>query len=349
MTNSGKISWRSPSNIALVKYWGKKGVQLPGNPSVGMTLSGCFTETSIEFKKNGEKNDLTFRFYFDDQIHIHFEKRLKDFLALAGKQLPSIRSLHLIINSKNSFPHSAGIASSASAFSSLALCLCSIDRKLSGKSIPDEEFFRKASFLARLGSGSSCRSVYGGWTLWGETAGIENSSDNYAIPVSRLVHKNFLTYYDAILLVNSEEKPISSSKGHRLMRSNPYREVRTDTGKKNTLKLLHALTQGNEKIFRDVVESEAASLHAMFLTSRPYYILIKPETLHILNLLKIFRKETGLEFSFTLDAGPNIHLLYGDDIRSRMLSFIRSELLQYCEKGKWIDDKLGSGPEMIEN
>lgn len=348
-TKSGITAWRSPSNIAIVKYWGKKGFQLPGNPSVSMTLTKCFTETKIEYSQKTDSESPSFSFLFHGEENILFEKRTGRFLEIALKELPALRHLHLNIGSSNSFPHSSGIASSASSISSLALCLCQINQNISGIVEDEEQFFRRASSLARLGSGSACRSVYGGWVLWGETPGIAGTSNDYAIPVSDISNNIFSTYYDAILIVNSGVKQVTSSEGHKLMESNPFKEIKFEKGKLNAIKVLDAIRNGNEELFRNIAENEAMSLHAMFLTSDPYYILIKPESLQIIDRLTRFRHESGLEFSFTLDAGPNIHLLYPEIIRERMIAFIKSELTPFCENGKWIDDCIGKGPELIKN
>lgn len=173
---SGKTIWRSPSNIAIVKYWGKKGYKQPANPSISMTLSKCYTETSVEYTLN-TGSDIALNFKFQGEKKAGFEEKVLHFLETARGELPGIRDLQLNIESSNSFPHSAGIASSASAMSSLALCLCNIDRKVTGISEDEEPFYRKASRLARLGSGSACRSVYGGWVLWGKMDDESGSSD----------------------------------------------------------------------------------------------------------------------------------------------------------------------------
>ncbi|HCT30618.1 MAG TPA: diphosphomevalonate decarboxylase [Bacteroidales bacterium] len=349
MAKSGKMAWRSPSNIALVKYWGKWGSQLPLNPSVSMTLTNCFTETVIEYTLKDNQGGATFNLLFQGKENVRFEDKVRSFINVVSKELPALNSIHLDISTHNSFPHSAGIASSASSLSALALCLLSINNSILDVNMSGNDFLRKASFLSRLGSGSACRSVYGNWVLWGETTGFDDSSDEYAIPLSNHVHEKFNSYYDAILIVNSGEKPISSSQGHKLMESNPYKDSRVRTGKLNAASLIDALKSGNKSTFSEIVEYEVANLHAMFLTSHPSFILIKPETLQIINKLKHFRNETKLEFTYTLDAGPNIHLLYAEDIRDKMLHFINSELTSLCEDGKWIDDKIGKGPILIDS
>lgn len=347
MSQSGKITWRSPSNIAVVKYWGKRGFQLPGNSSVSMTLRDCYTETTVEFSQKTGSDSPSFSFLFHGEKNVDFETRTGRFLEIARRELPALKHLHLQIESSNSFPHSAGMASSASSISALALCLCSVNNQVSENTENKEHFLRSASHLARLGSGSACRSVYGGWVLWGKTSGIMISSDDFAVPVSDLSDNIFSTYYDAILIVNSGIKKVKSSEGHKLMEANPYKEIKFKTGNNNAKKLLNALKNEDEHLFRDITENEAMNLHAMFLTSHPSFILIKPETLHIINRLTRFRSDTGLEFSFTLDAGPNIHLLYPESVRDTLLAFIKSDLTYFCEDGRWIDDRIGKGPELI--
>ena len=314
-----------------------------------MTLTKCYTETSIEYIGKVRSESPSFDFLFQGKENILFKKRTSLFLESAIKELPSLKDLHLKIETSNSFPHSAGIASSASSISSLALCLNDIDRQVSGNNEDEEQFFRKASRLARLGSGSACRSIYGGWVLWGEVSGIKDSSDDYAIPLSDSLNRKFNNWYDSILVVNSGIKQVTSSQGHTKMQSNPFKEIKYETGRKNALALINALKTGDENLLRNITEYEAASLHSMFLLSDPPYILIKPESLQIINKVVRFREDSGLEFSFTLDAGPNIHLLYPENIRERMVSFIKSELILFCEDGMWIDDIIGKGPESVQN
>lgn len=128
-----KYTWRSPSNIALVKYWGKHGIQLPRNSSISFTLSNAYSETSIEFtKKNTDNNKIEIDFLFEGKKNEAFQKRIEKFLNSIVSHFPFITSLNLQISSTNSFPHSTGIASSASAMSALALGLCSIENELTG-------------------------------------------------------------------------------------------------------------------------------------------------------------------------------------------------------------------------
>src|SRR5690606_20339584 len=117
-----KIGWRCPSNIAIVKYWGKKGMQIPCNPSVSMTLSEAFTEIKLEtFEKKNEGVEL--EYFFEGERNDSFQKRVVTYLETNMKHFPYLNEVALRIHSHNSFPHSTGIASSASAFGAIALSL----------------------------------------------------------------------------------------------------------------------------------------------------------------------------------------------------------------------------------
>ena len=120
----GFTSWKSPSNIALVKYWGKFGNQMPKNASVSFTLDHAFTQTSIAYSSRPNASDeISIHFLFEGQENPSFQKKIQVFLNSVLHEFPFLKELHLDIKSENSFPHSTGIASSASSMSALALCL----------------------------------------------------------------------------------------------------------------------------------------------------------------------------------------------------------------------------------
>ncbi|HWB64512.1 MAG TPA: hypothetical protein VG603_13435, partial [Chitinophagales bacterium] len=157
-----KVTWRSPSNIALVKYWGKKsGIQIPANPSISFTLEQCYSETSVTLlEKEAKGKDIELRFYFDGKENMAFRLRMLKFFDSVSKDFPLLSEYGLLIHSTNSFPHSSGIASSASAMSALSLALCDLQNHLDKKKHAKDKFYHKASYYARLGSGSACRSLY---------------------------------------------------------------------------------------------------------------------------------------------------------------------------------------------
>ncbi len=340
---SGKTTWQSPSNIALVKYWGKKPVQIPMNPSISFTLKNSYTETTVEYKP--AENGFDLQFFFEGKRNETFEDKTKKFFKNIISVFPFINQLTFTIRSKNSFPHSAGIASSASGMSALALALCDIENTHFNTLKADNDFFKKASYVARLGSGSASRSVYGGLTVWGKSEFIPGSSNLYAVAVTDYVHPDFLQYRDTILLVDSSEKKVSSRAGHALMKTNIFAKVRFEQAKQNLKRLMDIMKAGDRQAFVKQVESEALTLHAMMMTSTPYYLLIKPNTLQIINKIFEFRNDTKIPVCFTLDAGPNVHLLYGRYDEEAVNRFISLEIKPFLSKKGVIQDYVGKGPE----
>lgn len=335
--------WRCPSNIALVKYWGKLAFQKPMNQSLSFVLENSFTETSVElFKGGGQKLE----FYFEGLPNA-FGERIENYLKQLSVGMQWIENYHFRIHSRNSFPHSAGIASSASAFGALALCLAELHFAISGKEPDSPDLWRKASELARLGSGSACRSIYPGFSLWGRAQLFETCSDDYAISLFEGINPVFYTLRDAILMVDSGIKEVSSSAGHALMEQHIYQSARIAQAHQNLNELYLALLTGNKENFIAVVESEALSLHALMMTSQPSYMLLKPNTLELISRIRRFRESANIPICFTLDAGPNIHLLYFKKNEIEVKAFIEAELLAFCEKRKWIDDRIGNGPDRI--
>lgn len=341
--NTGLVKWQSPSNIALVKYWGKHGNQLPGNPSLSMTLDHSITTTEIEYEVK-DKAGLSLEFFFEGERVKEFEARIFAFLTKQSQRYPFLKQLHLKINSSNTFPHSSGIASSASAFSALALCLLSIEEKIKDRRRSEADFYREASELARLGSGSASRSIYGGYVVWGAHQEFPKYSDHYAVPGAIPVHPVFRNYHDAILIVSGEKKKTGSSAGHALMEGHPFAGARYDQANKNFFSLHKILETGDLDHFIEVVENEALSLHGLMMSSNPGYVLMKGRTIRIIERIRDFRTSEKIPVCFTLDAGPNVHLLYPERYQETVLQLINSELLPLCDNKRWIDDVMGSGP-----
>lgn len=343
----GTVAWRSPSNIALVKYWGKHGTQLPRNPSLSFSLTNAYTETTIEYtQKNSKTEQVELAFTFEGQQNAAFEQRIQKYLDSLKSLFPFLDQVSLKLNSSNSFPHSSGIASSASSMSALALCLTDIEYRLFGLE-KDEDFYKKASYAARLGSGSASRSVYGDFCIWGMTEVSNDSSDDYALPLQN-VHPTFQNLHDDILIVSAKEKSVSSSAGHQLMETNPFAQVRYAQAKDKLISLSKSITEGDIERFGKIVEEEAMTLHALMMCSDPSYVLMEPASLEVINEIRNYRKESGVPIYFTLDAGPNVHVIYPDHVKEDASKFVSDVLLQYCEDGRHIFDQMGNGPTKIK-
>jgi diphosphomevalonate decarboxylase len=340
-----KVGWQSPSNIALIKYWGKKGHQLPANASLSFTLQKAFSRTVLEARPKEDKG-ISLAFSFEGFVHVKFQERVKGYLESIKDYFPFLENLHLDIRSENSFPHSSGIASSASAFSALALSVCSLEKAI--YNLDDgREFIKKASYMARLGSGSACRSVYGGYVEWGQYNDEPGFSDEYASPLAIPVHPSLARLHDAILITSGAQKKTSSTLGHSMMDQHPLAQARYEQANSNLSRLLRILPSGDFSEFANIVENEALSLHAMMMSQQEGIILTIPDTFEMIGRIRNFRNKSGERICFTLDAGPNIHLIYPAENRDVVLAFIKDELLELCEQGNWIDDEMGDGPVPI--
>ncbi|TAI47993.1 diphosphomevalonate/mevalonate 3,5-bisphosphate decarboxylase family protein [Flagellimonas allohymeniacidonis] len=347
LPEEGRVTWKAPSNIALVKYWGKKPDQIPANPSISFTLDTSATTTTLAFRrKRRADSKISFDLFFEGEPKESFNPKIQTFLERIENYVPFVKDYHLTIETSNSFPHSSGIASSASGMAALALCLMSMEKQILGD-ITADFFNRKASFLARLGSGSACRSIEGGLIQWGGTDSISGSSDLFGIQYPFEVHPVFQDFQDTILLVHKGQKQVSSTVGHNLMHDHPYAEGRFSQAHENLKNLKPILAQGDLEAFIKIVESEALTLHAMMLTSLPYFILMKPDTLEIINKIWQYREKTNHSVCFTLDAGANVHMLYPKSIKDVVSQFIQNELVAHCENGQWIDDQLGKGAVLL--
>ena len=345
---SGKVTWQTPSNIALVKYWGKKNPQLPENTSISFTLSNCHTTTTLTYgKRKDVKGTYDFKVILDGKEQEDFKPKIETFFKRIERYVPFLREYTFVIDTKNSFPHSSGIASSASGMSAIALCLMSIEKEIN-INLTEEAFYQKASFLARLGSGSACRSVKGDIVVWGAHENIEGSSDLYGIPYIDGVASIFKNYQDTILLIDKGEKQVSSTVGHNLMHGHPFAEQRFLQAQENINKIKDIFANSDVDQFIELVESEALTLHAMMMTSHPYFILMKPNTLEVINEVWTYRKKTGSKLCFTLDAGANVHLLYPEIEKEAVQEFIKSKLAIYCKDKSFIHDCVGSGAKQLK-
>lgn len=336
--SSQTVSASCPSNIALIKYWGKFDNQIPANPSISYTLNHCKTNTSVEFLADESFSVQTFLAGNEEK---KFAEKIEKYFRNIEEYVPWILKGKYIIKTENTFPHSSGIASSASGFGAIAKCLMELDGIFSGTTDEDSKL-KKASFLARLGSGSACRSLYNGLIVWGETKEVAGSSDLFAVPYpNEEIHSMFKKFNDWVLLIHEGEKSVSSTVGHGLMKTNPYAERRFQEAHENFTTLKEILKTGDMRNFIKLVEHEALTLHAMMMMSDPAFILMKTGTLEVINKIWEFRKATGLDLFFTLDAGANVHLLFPEDSSSETIkSFIVKELLQHTQNGGVVKDEM---------
>lgn len=344
LTDSFVTEWTSPSNIALVKYWGKYEKQIPANPSISFTLSNCYTQTKVTFS---EASELNFEVWVEGNKKDSFRPKIEKFLINILEYCPYLDQVNLKIETNNTFPHSSGIASSASGMSALALCIITLEKKLNPE-LSEEYFYAKASFLARIGSGSAARSVYPTLASWGETSSIANSSNVVATPFKE-ASSFYQSYQDCILIIDEGEKVVSSTVGHGLMNGHPFAEKRFEQAEENLSTLIEILQEESKADdFIRIVESEALTLHAMMMTSDPSFILMKPNTLKAIELIWKYRKENNSKICFTLDAGANVHVLYPVKEKDDINDFIKKHLAPLCQDNRVIFDHVGNGPVQLK-
>ncbi|WP_238785163.1 diphosphomevalonate/mevalonate 3,5-bisphosphate decarboxylase family protein [Blattabacterium cuenoti] len=328
---NGVIKKISYSNIALIKYWGKSknNIQIPSNSSISYRLNNVYTVTKIIYKMNDRKNSkFYFKFLFSGKEHTFFYLRMKKFFHRIFVYCSYLRNFNFIIETNNTFPHSSGIASSASSISSIALCIMDIEKKLIN-SLTKSFILKKASFLARLGSGSACRSIYTGLSVWGAHKLIKGSNNFYSIPYPYTVHPIFRKIEDTILIIDDKPKKILSSKGHQLMNNHPYAKERFKHANNNMVQLISILKSGNIKKFGILIEQEALNLHAMIMTSNPYYLCFQPNTIEVIQNIWKYRIKSKKNIYFTLDAGANIHILYPIQEKKTIFKWIKNNLYHF--------------------
>ncbi len=344
-----RVGYQCPSNIALVKYWGKKegGVQLPANPSISWSLGDLHATTTVEMVPR--KGEQAFVFTLAGESKPSFEPKIASFLTKIASDCPWLVDFTLHIDSQNNFPHGTGIASSAAGFGALSLCLAHIEQLLLGDTSLHTEvggmnFWQRSSYLSRIGSGSACRSMFSRPAIWGETPAVAGSSNLFAVEIDAEVHPSLSYWKDVVLIVDDGEKSVSSSAGHALLTNHPYAEARFGQAQKNLEGIVLAMKNGDVKSFIEIVESEALQLHSMMMTSIPYYVLMRPNTLAIIEQIWRFREQTGLSICFTLDAGANVHFLYDGKIEETVMNFVNNTLLPYCKNGQYLCSDTGKSP-----
>lgn len=329
MTLSTK--WSAPSNIALVKYWGKRPVQLPGNASLSLTLDKSRTTVAATWR---EANQFKLNFAFEGEQKPAFAAKVEKWLLGLSNEFPKIKSLEIDFSSSNTFPHSAGIASSASSMAAMALCLSEI---MGLSDLSESEWLTRTSSIARLGSGSAARSLFPHAATWG----LEHDEWGSGVKEMNEVYRSF---GDAILVVDSGQKSVSSSQGHALMETHPFKELRYKNANQRVRDIQAMMLTDDFAKFADIVELEALELHALMMTSTPSFVLMKPQTLELISRVRAARAK-GQELCFTLDAGPNLHLLYPNRAKKDAMSFVEAAKVDgLLDNNQWIDDCVGTGP-----
>ena len=274
----------APSNIAFIKYWGKKDeiLKIPENGSISMNLSNLLTTTLVEFSSDFKEDSVT----INSKNDLKESARVIKFLDLIRKKTNIFLKAKVV--SKNNFPNGTGLSSSASGFAALTIAAS----KAVGLNLSENEL----SMLARQGSGSACRSIPDGFVEWDSTF------------AESLYPPDYWKIMDVVAIISNEKKDISSTDGQKLASTSPFFKVRQEKISEKILKFKKTLKEKNFTEFGNIIEQEALELHAIMLTSMPSLIYLRPASLELMMLVKKWRSE-GLEVYFTVNTGQDIHLI----------------------------------------
>jgi diphosphomevalonate decarboxylase len=279
----------APSNIAFIKYWGKKdeGLRLPENGSISMNLSNLLTTSTVEFDPKLK----------NDEIMLNEEKQPIE--NRASKHLDRIREIAEIssyakVVTNNNFPTSTGLSSSASGFAALTVA----STTAAGLKLSEKEL----SILARLGSGSACRSIPDGFVEW-----LDGNTNETSYAVS-LFQPDYWEIVDIIAIVNVGPKNIPTSEGQKSAKSSPFFLTRLEKIQDKIMEIKRYLQQKDFKSFGELIESEALELHAIMLTATPGLIYWLPGTISVMRQVQKLRR-VGLQVYFTVNTGQDIHLI----------------------------------------
>ncbi len=299
------------ANIAFVKYWGnrndeagKEGLNLPYNDSISMNLDNAITKTTVEFSPDYKEDVVIIN---GKVVEGRKKERVVNFLNFV-RELASVEH-KCKVASENNFPMGCGIASSASAGAALALACC----KALG--LPTEESF--VSRMARRFSGSASRSVPPGFVRWKAS---ENDEECFATSIASPHHWKLC---DVVAMVSEEHKKVTSAQGHLLAKTSPFFKARLEEVKERVEKVHQAILDKDIATLGEEIEREAISMHVVMMTSSPPLFYWSPETIALIKALHEWRESGEVQAYFTIDAGPNVHLICEEREKDKLLELLQ--------------------------
>ncbi len=300
------------ANIAFIKYWGVRDqrLNLPLNDSVSMTLDVARTITEVEFSPSLSADVLTINGVSASQAALRRVSRHLDLLRERAGVAWRAR-----VASRNTFPMGAGLASSAAAFAALTAAAAGA----LGVALDGAEMSR----VARRGSGSAARSVYGGYVWW--HAGTDDAS-SFAEPLAPPEHWDVR---DVVAVVAEEEKKVSSAEGHLLAHTSPFLRARLAQVQRLLPRVREAILRRDLSALGPCIEADALAMHFVMMSSRPPLFYWAPETVALLKAVQVWR-EAGVAVYFTIDAGPNVHLICEAEDVERVVARVRR--LEYVRR-----------------
>jgi len=278
-------------NIAFIKYWGDRdaSLRIPANGSISMNLDGLYTRTQVKFEPELESDRLQV-----NQQEIKGPGLARVISLLDWVRLRSGRNTPALVISENNFPMGAGIASSASAFAALALAASAAARL----ELTEHELSR----LARMGSGSACRSIPGGFVEW---LPGEDDLSSYAVSFAPPDHWDLV---DCVAIISQEHKKTGSTEGHFLANTSPLQAARVADAPRRLEICRQAVLRRDFEALAWIIEQDCNLMHAVMLTSNPQLLYWQPGTLSVMHAMQLWRRQ-NLPVCYTIDAGPNVHVI----------------------------------------
>ncbi|MCL5115299.1 MAG: diphosphomevalonate decarboxylase [Candidatus Marsarchaeota archaeon] len=280
------------ANTAIVKYWGKKdeSISIPMNSSISLTIDSHNAKVTIEFSEEYKKDTAILN---GGPVPEETMKRLVGHIdsirSIAGVDLKAHGE------ARTNFPVGVGLASSSAGFAALTLAACTaLGLKLSK---------RELSIISRKGSGSSCRSIYGGFVEWKAGTTDENS---YAV---QLADQNWWDIRDITVLVSTDQRRVDTRGGMKIATAtSPYYAAWLKQTKRDVKTVVNAIKDRDFALFGQTAERNALMMHGTALTSTPELIYWVPETLKVMHEVMLMRDE-GIACYFSCDTGANVHIL----------------------------------------
>lgn len=280
----------APSNIAFIKYWGKKdeALRLPSHSNISMNLSGLLTTTTVAFDAALKEDDITINGSRDAAEAAKVSRHLDRLRKWAGVGTKAK------VVSENNFPSSTGLSSSASGFAALTVAgAAALNLKLSQKAL---------SILARIGSGSACRSIPDGFVEWLEGT---DSPSSYAVSLYPPDHWDIR---DIVVVASRQKKDVATTEGHKLAATSPFYAARLEKIGGKIIRCRQYLKDKDFTAFGTLIEQEALEMHAVMITSTPPLIYWLPTTVILMKDVQRMRRE-GLEAYFTINTGQDVHVI----------------------------------------
>jgi diphosphomevalonate decarboxylase len=341
-----KVTVKSSTDIALVKYWGKKDevLRLPENGSVSMILDGTDTVTTVEFQPDLQADDITIQgkqISHDSREAKRVVKQLDRIRSLAQErgllkthdmeygESQSAKPLFAKVVSENTFPRGTGLSSSGSGMSALTFAAT--------KALGLEMTERELSILSRQASGTACRSSCGGFVEWKDGDTSETSYSETIFPA------NHWDLRSVVVVVDEGQKRISSTEGHTTAQGSKFFVARQKTIKQKIKDVKNAIAEKNFPTLGDLIERECLEFHSILLTSNPPYITWYPGTIQIMHEVQAMRRE-GIEAYFTINTGFNVHVITLPEYEEKVTE--RLEKLSLVKK--ILHARVGEGPKEIE-